>query len=364
MRIDGLKSRLAVALLIAVQAGFTGVAAQEAAEAGPTIAERLERIENALTNQGLLEMVQQIQTLELEINRLRGEMEVQNHTLEQLKKRQRDLYTDIDRRMQRLENPVTTGVGAASGGAEPPLQTLSPFDGAEVVGEQQTVTPLTLELVDQEPSAAADAAPLGAPAEQDQDVAQQSAQLPGPASEPAQEMVDGGAHENMTAETSGPETGEPGTAEEIAAEAGAKAGPEQIEAAYQQAFSLLKQSLYGRAITAFGEFLARFPDSEQAESARFWLAEAYYVNGYFEQALAEYDALTQQHPESRKLSQAQLKAAFCEHELGRAESATARLQEIVQLYPGTTAASLAQDRLSAIATEAAAAEGSSGAEPN
>ena len=88
---DGRKSRLAVALLVAAQAGLAGVGAQEAADPGVTIAERLERIENALSNQGLLEMVQQVQSLEVEINRLRGEMEVHNHALEQLKKRQAGL---------------------------------------------------------------------------------------------------------------------------------------------------------------------------------------------------------------------------------------------------------------------------------
>ena len=73
---------------------------------------RLEKLERLLQNQGLLDMLQQLEHLQAEINQMRGEVELQNHTLEDMKKRQRDLYTDIDRRMQRLES----GTGPASRG--------------------------------------------------------------------------------------------------------------------------------------------------------------------------------------------------------------------------------------------------------
>lgn len=367
----------AVILLIAAQAGVNGVGAQESADAGPTIEERLERIESALSNQGLLEMVQQIQSLEVEINRLRGEMEVQNHTLEQLKKRQRDLYTDIDRRIQRFERPVTATIGAPAAEGEPPLQTLSPFEGTEVTGGQQAETPLTLELVDQvgqEPapgSAGEDIVPLTAPPEQPTEplnapeVAGQQFEGDGLKSVPGAEPVfdPGVAGEAVTAtqetefsETPGQESAASGTSGEVVAEAPAAVDPVLIEAAYRHAFDLLKQSLYDPAIKAFREFLMRYPGTEYAGNAQFWLAEAYYVNSYFEQALVEYNALVQQYPESRKLLQATLKAAFCQHELGRIGPAKMQLDEIIQQYPGTTAASLAQDRLAQIATETVSAE--------
>lgn len=349
----------ALTLLIAVQAGVGVVSAQEVADAGITIAERLERIESALSNQGLLEMVQQIQSLEVEINRLSGETEVQNHALEQLKKRQRDLYTDIDRRIQRLENPLTAATGALTGEGEPPLQTLSPFQGNEITGGQQAETPLTLELVDQvgqEPapgSAGEDIVPLTAPPDQ---AAEQVPEPAPPASAPAQQAALPETPDQIGAETPGQDLAASGTPGEVVAEAPAAVDPVLIEAAYRHAFNLLKQSLYDPAIKAFREFLMRYPGTEYAGNAQFWLAEAYYVNSYFEQALVEYNALVQQYPESHKLLQATLKAAFCQHELGRIGQAKMQLEEIIQLYPGTTAASLAQDRLTRIATETVSAE--------
>ena len=346
----------AFTLLIAAQAGVAVVSGQEAADTGITIAERLERIESALSNQGLLEMVQQIQSLEVEINRLRGEMEVQNHALEQLKKRQRDLYTDIDRRIQRLENPLTAATGALAGEEEPPLQTLSPFQGNEITGGQQAETPLTLELVDQvgqEPapeSAGEDVVPPTSTPDQPAEPVS-GPEVVGEAVTAAQELAVPETPEAMVAETPGQEPAVPEPAEAIIAEAPAAVDPVLVEAAYRHAFDLLKQSLYDPAIKAFREFMVRYPGTEYAANAQFWLAEAYYVNSRFGQALVEYSTLVQRYPDSPKLAQATLKAAFCQHEMGQVDAARRQLEEITRQYPGTATATLAQDRLDRIAAE-------------
>ena len=377
-----------VILLIAVQAGVGEVGAQDAADAVTTVEERLERIESALSNQGLLELVQQIQILEMEISRLRGEAEVQNHTLEQLKKRQRDLYSDIDRRIQRMESLVAPAIGGTAGETGPPLQTLSPFRGTEQTGGEQAETPLTLELVGEEPAPGSDAAedivPLTSPPGQAvepapaPEVATQqingdgppptarggmlkSVPGPDPVSAPevagealttSQEMALTEAPEGIVAGTQEQEPAASETAAGIVAEAPVAVDPVLIEAAYRHAFNLLKQSLYDPAIKAFREFLVRYPGAEQAGNAQFWLAEAYYVNSRFGQALVEYSTLVQRYPDSPKLAQATLKAAFCQHELGHLEAARRQLDEIIRQYPGTTAASLAQDRLAEIAAPA------------
>ena len=50
------------------------------------ISERLEKIEKQLNNSALLEMLESLESLKTEINTLRGEIEVQTHTIDQLKK--------------------------------------------------------------------------------------------------------------------------------------------------------------------------------------------------------------------------------------------------------------------------------------
>jgi tol-pal system protein YbgF len=66
------------------------------------INERLEKIEQQLNNSALLEMLESLESLKKEINTLRGEIEVQAHTIDQLKQKQRDLYTDLDKRLERF----------------------------------------------------------------------------------------------------------------------------------------------------------------------------------------------------------------------------------------------------------------------
>ena len=327
--------RLVLVLLVSGQLNITGVHAQDALDPDSSILARLQNIEELLTNQGLLEMLQQMEALEMEISRLRGDLEVQNHVLEQIKKRQRDLYTDIDRRLQRIEIPLAGQIESATGETEPPLQTLSPFSGLEDTGGgQQADTPLTLELVDHEPVGGTTGEEAAFPAvPPDQPIEPVSAQEESiAAAAPEQDL-------SMPEETvqAGPVA--PG-----------EVVPEQVQAEYQNAFNLLKQSLYDRSVTAFREFLARYPDSEYADNAQFWLGEAYFVNSLFEQALQEYNALLQNYPGSPKLAQAKLKAGFCQHELGLIEPAKQQLEELIQQHPGTTAARLAQDRLEQLAT--------------
>ncbi|MCY4339130.1 MAG: tol-pal system protein YbgF [Gammaproteobacteria bacterium] len=382
MRTHSPEYGLAAFLLIAAQGVVVGAAAQEPVAPEPTLEQRLQRIENALSNQGLLQMLQQLESLQLEISRLQGAVEVQTHTLEQLKKRQRDMYADMDRRLQRVESP-----DAPPGTDAPPLQTLAPLSNAGIAGSAQgEETSLTLELVNRTPASGAagleDIAPLAAAPEQpsalapaqDGPVAAAAAGLPAPtamadasATGPDQQAT--GAETPATAlapldpEQPGGVPPQPGldpspTPEQADTQTAAdlpafgQQDPALIQEEYRQAFNLLKQARYNEAVLALRGFLTRYPDSEPAANARFWLAEAYYVNSLFEQALAEYSALVQQYPDSPKQTQAQLKAAFCQHELGQVEPAVQQLEALILQHPGTTAASLAQDRLAQIATEA------------
>lgn len=78
-----------------------------------TVEQRLERLERILRNQNLADIVLQLQQLQQEVQQLRGEMELQSHTMDALNKRQRDLYLDIDQRLS------TLGTGPAPASPEP-----------------------------------------------------------------------------------------------------------------------------------------------------------------------------------------------------------------------------------------------------
>ncbi len=64
---------------------------------------RLDRLESQLQNQGLLEMLQLLQRMQAELQELRGELEQQSNELQSMRKRQRELYLDIDRRLTDIQ---------------------------------------------------------------------------------------------------------------------------------------------------------------------------------------------------------------------------------------------------------------------
>ncbi len=70
---------------------------------GSNIDERLKRVERLVNSQGLVDIMVRIESMQSELQRLVGEIEVQKHTLGEIKKRQRDLYIDLDRRILQME---------------------------------------------------------------------------------------------------------------------------------------------------------------------------------------------------------------------------------------------------------------------
>ncbi len=86
------------------------VAAQAPVQDASKLNERIDRLEQLMSSETLIELHQTVQALQREVQNLRGEVELQGHTLSQLKQRQRELYLDIDRRLQRME----TGQAGAS----------------------------------------------------------------------------------------------------------------------------------------------------------------------------------------------------------------------------------------------------------
>jgi tol-pal system protein YbgF len=61
-----------------------------------------------------LELASQNELLRGDVARLRGQVEVLLHELDQLKQRQRDFYVDLDERLRRIENPGGTPAAAAN----------------------------------------------------------------------------------------------------------------------------------------------------------------------------------------------------------------------------------------------------------
>jgi tol-pal system protein YbgF len=114
---------------------------------------------------------------------------------------------------------------------------------------------------------------------------------------------------------------------------------------YEAAFELLKQQQYEAAGTAFQQFMTSFPDSQLADNAQYWLAEAYYVTDRFEEALIQFQLVLSGYPRSRKTPDALLKIGYSNYELGRWDAARTALEQVRNEHADSTAARLADQRL-------------------
>jgi tol-pal system protein YbgF len=82
---------------------------------------RLGRVERIANNQSLLELSQRIDQLEQQLRELQGSIEVLQNTDEGLRKQQRDLYADLDKRLSAVETALKAGAVSAGPGAPGPV---------------------------------------------------------------------------------------------------------------------------------------------------------------------------------------------------------------------------------------------------
>jgi len=254
--------------------------------AGPSVQERLDSIERKLDARGLVDMLNRIDQLQSDMQQLRGSLELQANTLEDIKRQQREQYMDIDRRLLQLETGqvgiapgATPGVEGGMAPVVPPLATTPPA----------AITP--------PPPAATTPPPAIAPPPV-------SAPPPVPPADPA-----------------------------------------LAQAEYDTALAVLREGRYADAALAFKQFLNNQPGSTLADNANYWLGETYYVTRDFDQALATFNTLVSKYPQSPKVADSRLKLGYIYYEKADWKKARAELEGVVSTYPASTAARLANDRL-------------------
>jgi tol-pal system protein YbgF len=269
--------RLSLVFLIIATVANTaqGASSKELEQKINAMESRIERIEKLIDNKVLLEMLQRIEELQREVQFLRNDSERTMHGLDEINDRQRDLYVDVDRRLQALE---------VAGGAKTDAPPSSSVRRSK----------------DKPTSISASASPE--------------------------------AGTNTEASTS--------STYATTAEADEKA-----RHAYKRAFNLLKDRRYEHAITAFNEFLVKYPQDDHASKAQYWLGEANYALRKFPVALVEFKKVINEFPNSSKYPDATLKLGFTYYELEDWDNARTTLTELRNQYPNSTVARMAEQRL-------------------
>ncbi len=270
------------------------------------------------TGQSQAQLVIQLQQMQAELRQLRGMVEESANQVQQLQKRQREFYLDLDGRLSALEP-----AGAPAGASRPPPGEEGTSDvppPADVMGGDA-----------QAPSSRT----LPAPPATD----------PGPVERPV------GPVQNAEPEVS---TGAPappdGQVASIApAPTAANAGGEQ--AAYRAASDLLRIGRYEDAIAGFQAQLKQYPGGSLAANAQYWIGEAYYVTRQFDRAQSEFQRVAAEYPRSPKAADALLKVGYIQYERRQFAAARQTLTGLKTTWPNSPAARLAENRLSRMKQE-------------
>ncbi|MEB0046356.1 MULTISPECIES: tol-pal system protein YbgF [unclassified Pseudomonas] len=111
---------------------------------------------------------------------------------------------------------------------------------------------------------------------------------------------------------------------------------------YDAAFDLIKAKDFDKASQAFAAFLRKYPNSQYAGNAQYWLGEVNLAKGDLQGAGQAFAKVSQLYPKHAKVPDSLYKLADVERRLGHTDKVKGILQQVVSQYPGTSAAQLAQ----------------------
>ncbi len=121
--------------------------------------------------------------------------------------------------------------------------------------------------------------------------------------------------------------------------------PVSDKTAYEQAKKTFDEGDMETARIQFENFINTFPESSYAGNARFWIADSYYVEKWYEKAILEYQKVLEQYPDCNKVAAARLKQGYAFAELGEKANARLILNELITRFPDSRESMFAKEKL-------------------
>lgn len=114
---------------------------------------------------------------------------------------------------------------------------------------------------------------------------------------------------------------------------------------YRQAYGDFSRGKYDLAVTGFTTFLQKYPQSELAAQAQYYLGECHYSQSSWDKALNEFILVPQKYPHSDQVAAAILKQALCLELLNKPREAKELFNSLLKSYPGTSESFTAEEKL-------------------
>jgi tol-pal system protein YbgF len=120
---------------------------------------------------------------------------------------------------------------------------------------------------------------------------------------------------------------------------------------YQTAYRDYQRGNYDLAIAGFRDFVAKFPKSDLADNAAYWIGESLYSQKKYRDSIAQFDKVVNDFADSDKVPSALLKKGYAYIALGEKAQGIVQLQYVVHEHPKSPEAAKARDELKRLGVE-------------
>lgn len=125
----------------------------------------------------------------------------------------------------------------------------------------------------------------------------------------------------------------------------AEEGKLDVKDAYMEAYGAYKEDRTVEAREKFKALLMDYSENEYSDNARFWIAESYYKDGNYEDAILAYEELFRKNPDSDKAPGAMLKQGLAFYALKDKDTGRIILEKLVDKFPESDQAKLAAKKM-------------------
>ena len=122
-------------------------------------------------------------------------------------------------------------------------------------------------------------------------------------------------------------------------------GEDEIYRLAKQAFD---QGDSDAARKKFQELIEKYPRSERADNAQFWIGEIYYREKWYEKAILEYQKVIENYPKGNKVPASLLKQGLAFLNLGDKTNSRLILEELIKKHPKSNEAKIARDKVKSL----------------
>jgi tol-pal system protein YbgF len=264
----------------------------------------------------------QIEDLQQKLQKVSGDLDIQQHKADQLEKQVNDFYTDLDQRLKNKPAATENSDTATAPTTNKNKSKAAKKQLASVDSEQKNTTPTKNGKKASKAIANDEQTPKVSVAKVTEDTDTSS---------------------TYTANTVNPSDSPAPTNADVSVSKKESALKEQE--AYQKALDDLRNKQFTAGAQKLKTYLTAYPNGIYAANSHYWLGEIYFLNNSYAKSSTEFDMVVTKYASSPKIPEALFKLAYIHDKEGKHDQAQKEYRALKKRYPNSSAATLADHQL-------------------